>query len=208
MAEISPTIHTVNLRRAVNLYRREIVCPLLVAHIHYAILGEKHSVASVARRHHAVHHVDAALDCLENICRRTDSHKITGLVFWQYLIDNLDHLIHLLRRLANCQTANGIAVGTKIGDKLGRLLTKVFIDTALHNREICLTVAIFAIGCLIVVPSEAQPAQSQRQRLFGILIVGIARRTLVKRHHYVGTDGTLYVDHSLWREQMFRAVDV
>ena len=101
-----------------------------------------------------------------------------------------------------------VFVGTKIGDKLGRLLTKVFIDTALHNRKICLTVAIFAVGCLIVVPSAAQPAQSQRQRLFGILIVGIARRTLVKRHHYVGTDGTLYVDHSLWREQMFRAVDV
>ena len=59
-----------------------------------------------------------------------------------------------------------------------------------------------------MLPPPVEPAASQRQRLFGIVIVGIARGTLVERHHDVRPDDALRIHHILGRKEVFRAVDV
>ena len=115
MAHIGLGVGCVDIARTVFLQRREIIGPLAVAHVHDAVAGEEHAVATVAGRHHAVHHINAAVNRLKYIGRSAYAHQITRTVCGQNVIDHLDHLIHHLGRLAYGKTADGISVGSEIG---------------------------------------------------------------------------------------------
>ena len=127
---------------AVGVDGREVVFPLFVAHVHRALVGKQHGVAPVSGRHHAVEHVYTTLDSFENVLRCTNAHEVTGLIFGQYLVYNLYHLIHHLGWFANCQPADSVSIGTFIGYMLGRLLSKVFVSTTLYNGKEALLIAI------------------------------------------------------------------
>ena len=51
-----------------------------VAQIDLAEAGERHAVAPVAGRHHAIEHVDAARDRLHQILGRADAHQIARAI--------------------------------------------------------------------------------------------------------------------------------
>ena len=76
---------------------------------------EKHAVAAVAGRHHAVKHVDTSVDSLKDVGRSADTHQIARTVLGENLVDNLNHVIHDFGRFAYGKTADGIAVSPKIG---------------------------------------------------------------------------------------------
>ena len=57
-------------------------------------------------------------------------------------------------------------------------------------------------------PATLQPALGQAKAVLGIVVVALARRTLVKRHHDVGTDDALCVHHVLGSEEMLRTVNM
>ena len=153
MTHISLRIETVDIARAVLLQGREVIGPLLVTHIHDAVGSKKHSVSTVTCRHHAVHHVDTSLDGFQNVGRCADSHKVTRLVGGKYLIDHLNHVVHHLGRFTYGQAAYGVTVGTKVGNRLGRLTAQVGISASLHNREVSLRVTVSTLGFLISLPS-------------------------------------------------------
>ena len=140
-------------RGAILLQGSEIVGPLLVAHVHDAMAGEEHAVAAVARRHHTVHHIHATVNGLKDVGRRAHTHQVAGTVLRQDVVDDLDHLIHHLGGFAHGQAANGVAVGTQVGDKLAGFLSQVFIDATLHDGEIGLAVTIAGLGVLEVFPA-------------------------------------------------------
>ena len=78
MPHVSLRVKPVDKRRAVGLKWREVVRPLGVAHVHGPVGSEQHAVPAVARRHHAVHHVYAAVYGLQDIRRLV--YLILGLI--------------------------------------------------------------------------------------------------------------------------------
>ena len=69
-------------------------------------------------------------------------------------------------------------------------------------------VAILRLRLVEARDAAVQPAVGQFHRLLGIVVVGIARRTLVEGHHDVRPDGALDVHHAFGREDVLAAVDV
>ena len=208
VAHVCLAIDMVNNRGTVFLQGGEVVGPLLVAHVHNAMTGKEHTIAAVARGHHTVHHINAAIDGLEHVGRGTDTHQVAGTVLRQDVIDDFYHLIHHLGGFTHGEAADGVTVGTQVGDKLGRFLTQVLIDTTLHDREIGLTVAVAGLCVLEVLPAAGQPVVGQRQRLAGIVVVAGAWRALVQRHHDVTADGAFNVHHLLGGKQVLATIDV
>ena len=99
---------------------------------------EKHTVAPVARRHHAIHHIDATVYRLKDIGRSANAHKVAGFVGRKNLIDHLNHVIHDFSRFTHGQTTYRVAVRAEFADKFCRLAAQIRIGDPLNNREICL----------------------------------------------------------------------
>ena len=153
MAQVCFRVDLVNEAVAVGLQWGEVVGPFLVAHVHYAVGGEEHAVASVACGHHTVHHVDATVDGFEDIGRCADSHEVTGFVGWQDFVDHLNHLIHGFGRFADSQPSDGVAVGAEFSHSRGGFTSQVGIGASLHNREEALPVAVEPFGCVEMIPA-------------------------------------------------------
>ena len=187
---------------------REVGLPLLVAHVHRALVGEEHGVAAVARGHHAVEHIDTAGDALQQVLGRAHTHEVARLVLGQDGVDDLDHLVHHLGGLAHGQSANGIALGALVGDVLSRLAPQVGIGAALDDRKEGLGVAVEGLGLAETLEAAVEPALGKPKAVLGVGVVALARRTLVERHDDVGTDDALDVHHALGGEDVLRTVDV
>ena len=208
MVEISPAVARIDERPAFGVDGREVILPFLVAHVDRPEAGEQLPVAPVAGGHDAIEHVDAPLDRLQDIDGRADTHQVARLVFGQYLVDDLDHLVHLFGRLTYGEAADRVPVGPFAGHLLGRLDTKILVDTTLHDGEEALRIAIFGIRLVETLEATVEPALRQAQRLLRVVVVGVARATLVEGHDDVRTDRALDIHHLLGREEVLRPVDV
>ena len=135
MAQIRFAVQRVYIGSTVRLNGGEIRFPFFVSHIDDTVFGKQHSISSVACRHYAVEHIYAAFYPFKDIDRSTDAHQITGLVFRQNLVDNFDHLIHLIDGFAYCQSADSISVRSFGSHKLRRLFAQIGVNTSLNNRE-------------------------------------------------------------------------
>ena len=105
VVEIGLGVYTVYFA-AIRIDRREVVLPLLVAHVHGSLIGEEHGVATISGGHDTIEHVDATLDGLEDVLWGAYPHQVTGTVLGQNLIDDLDHVVHHLCGLSYSQSAN------------------------------------------------------------------------------------------------------
>ena len=71
---------------------------------------KRHAVTAVPGRHHAIEHVDAARDRLQDVLGRADTHQIARPVRRQERRHLLDHRQHHRLRLADRKAADGVAV--------------------------------------------------------------------------------------------------
>ena len=207
MVEVSLGVDAVYIA-TVRVDRREVHLPLLVSQVHGTFVSEEHSVATITSRHHAVEHVDTTLYAFEDILWSAHTHEVARLVFWQYLVYHLYHLVHYLGRFAHGKSANGITISTLVCNELSSFLTKVFECTSLNNREQALSMTIKRFGFVESLEATVEPTLSHHQALLGILIVALARRTLVESHHDVGTNDALSIHNILRSEDMLRAIDM
>ena len=208
MVQIGAAVLRVHKGVAAGVYGREVVRPFGVAHVKHALGGEEHGVAAVARGHHAVEHIHAALYGFEDIYRRANAHEIARAVGGQNVIHHLYHLVHLFRRLAHGQSADGVALRAEVAHELGTLAAQLGIDATLHDGEECLAVTVFRFCFMKTLPTAFHPAVRQVEALACVGKVCRSRRALVESHHDVRADGALDVHHLLGREEMLAAVDV
>ena len=207
VVQIGLRVYAVNVA-TVGVDGREVVLPLLVAHVHRSLIGEQHRIATIAGGHDAVEHVDATLNGLQDVLWCTDAHQVARTVLGQDVVDHLNHLVHHLRRFTDSQstdacTASVVQLAQHVTDMLGSVLSEVFIGAALHNGEQRLVVAIQRFRLVEALHATLQPALGQPERVLGILVVALSWWTLVKGHHDIGTNDALCVHHVLWREDMF-----
>ncbi len=85
----------VYLATAVFVNRREVHLPFLVAHVHRALIGEEHGVASVVSASRSGTYPHSSLNALKDVLRSAYSHQVTWLVLGQNLVNHLYHLIHI-----------------------------------------------------------------------------------------------------------------
>ena len=187
---------------------RKVVLPLLVAHVHGALVGEEHGIATITGGHHTVEHVDATFDGLEDVLWSTHTHEVSRTILGQDVVDHLDHIVHHLGGFANGQTSNRgattiVELSEHVADMLGGILTQVFIGAALYDGEERLAIAIEGLRLVETLHASLQPTLCKPQTISGILIVALAWRALVEGHHDIGSDGALGIHHILGGEEVF-----
>ena len=208
MAQIGARVGRIHPRVAGRIDGREVVRPLAVLDVDDTFGGKQHPVAAVAGRHHAVHHVDTAVDGFQDVGRRADAHQVAGSVGRQDGADLLDHLVHHLMWLAHGQTSDGVPLRSDRSDLLGRDPAQVGVHRALHDGEQGLRITV-TFGMFGQVRHAAvQPAVGHLHRGLGIGIFTRIRRTLVESHDDVGPDLAFDLHDTLRGEQVRRTVDV
>src|SRR5947207_2375919 len=81
-----------------------------VAEVQWPVGGERLPRAARARRQHAVEHVDAADDRLDDIVRLADTHQVARLVCGQHAYREIEAAEHRLLPLADRKSADRITV--------------------------------------------------------------------------------------------------
>src|SRR5581483_12482312 len=94
---------------------------------------EGHAMPPQPRRQHAVEHVDAARDGLEQVARRADSHQVPWAVLGQRRAGGLERGPGLASGLPDAQTADTVAVEAQRAEGPGGELTEVRVGAALHD---------------------------------------------------------------------------
>ena len=106
-----------------------------VAEIEATVGGQRRSRPRGTGRQHAVEHVDAAGDHLEDPLRVADPHEVAGLAGRQQRRRPADRVEHLLPVLPDRQPAERVAVEVERRDLLDRAPAQLRIGAALGDAE-------------------------------------------------------------------------
>ena len=158
----------------------------------------------VARRHHAIEHIDAARHRFQHIRRRADTHQIPRAILRQDRRDLFDHRKHHRLRFAHREPADRIAVKTDVDQGLGAGLTEFGYVTALRDAEQQVSGRCGLEGPL----AALRPAQ---RKLHGALDIAALRRqphAFIELHGDVGAKQPLHLDRALRRQLGAGAVDM
>ena len=100
-----------------------------------AFVGERRGIAAVARRQHAVEHIDAGADAGEEVLRPADAHQIARFLDRQQRRRRAEGGDHLRRRLADAEAAQGVAGKVQRGQLAAQRAAQLQIGAALHDGE-------------------------------------------------------------------------
>ena len=198
----------VNERRAVGVEFGEIVLPLLVFEVDGALRGENHTIPAVAGGHHAVKHIYAPCHTFYNIGGSANAHQVSRLVFGEYVVDYLNHLVHHLHGFAYGEAADGIAVHSLTCNKLRRLFPQILVHAALYDGEVRLGVSVERGALIEMLDAPCEPLVRDVERLGGVFVSAGVGGALVESHHNVAADGSLDVHDVFRREKMLASIDV
>ena len=154
-------------------------------------------MAAVARRHHAVEHVDAARDRFEDVVGRADAHQIARPVGRQLRRRLLDHRQHHVLRLADRKAADGVALEIRCRPARARSRRAArgssppctMPNSALPGLR-ALEGALAALG----------PAQRQLHRALDLVARRRQPQAFVELHGDVGAEQPLDLDRALRRQ--------
>ena len=96
---------------------------------------ERQTVTAITGGHHAIEHIDAARDGLQDVVRGADAHEITRLLDGQSRRRFGDDLEHDLLGFANGESAERVALEADFGQAACALLAQGLIVAALHDAE-------------------------------------------------------------------------
>src|SRR5713101_10036618 len=99
------------------------------------------AITAVTCGQHAIEHVDAAGDGLDQVFGRPDSHQITRLVRRHSRRDIFNYIQHHAFLFANAKTADCITVESNFNRALQTLAPQIEVRSALNDAEQSLSVA-------------------------------------------------------------------
>ena len=123
MMQIGARIVLTGIAVALRIQRSGIALVLRVADFHYAVGDKKVSIAGVARRHHAVKHINAAAHALHPVFRFAHAHQVARFICRDLRADVLQNAVHILFRLADSQTADSVAIKAYLYQTFDRDIT-------------------------------------------------------------------------------------
>ncbi len=191
------------IARAGFVERARIVLVLRVLDLDVAEARKQVAVARVARRHHAVEHVDAGLHAVYQILGRADAHQIARLVLRQAWRRVRQDACHFVLRLADRQPADGESVEADVGQGGERFIAQILVHPPLHDAE-----QRVGVGEPVVLVARAlRPAQGHAHRLGRFVVGRRVGRAFVEDHHNVGIERVLDAHRLFRRQEQLVAVD-
>ena len=185
---------------AIFVERTDVVAVARVAQPDGAVAGEYPAVARIARGHHAIEHVDAALHGVHNIGRRADPHQIPRRAGRQPRCHVAQDAQHVFLRLAHRQPADCIAIEADVLQAGKGFVAQSFMHAALNDAEQCVRIAFMrplaALG----------PTQRKPHGIGCFTLVGRIRRTFVENHDHIGIERALDAHRLLRRQETDVAV--
>ena len=162
---------------------------------------ERLAVARVARRQHAVEHVDARADRDEEIARRADPHEVARPLRVEVRRHLGQGCVHRLDGLADREAAEREAVERERAELVGVRAPEVDVRAPLHDAE---------HGLPLASRREAArgPAGRLRHRALDLVARRAAGRAHVELHRDVRAEQPLHAHRLLRRERAPRAVEV
>src|SRR5438067_7132463 len=147
-----------------------------VPEVEASLPRERRARAGGARREHAVEHVDAPLDHLEDALGVANAHEVARLAGREERSGPGDSLEHQPPILADRQAAEGVAVEVELGDLLDRAPPQLRIGRPLRDAE-----AELALGARR--PAlVARPERGATDRLLEVAPRDVRRRADVEAH--------------------------
>ena len=172
----------------------------------HAVIREKTAVAGHSCRQHAVKEVYAVLNTLEDIVRRTDSHHIARLFFWDVLGRPAEKVLKLGLALTYRKASDRNAREVHLADRDGAFLSQILVEIALDNAK---EVSPEVLGKPVPLCDGALcPELCHSPGLFCIPVFDVRRSADIKAHCDVAAYHSLDVNNLLWREDMTRAVNM
>ena len=162
-----------------------------VADLQIAKAGEQRAVASIARGHNAVKHINSVLHAGNQVLGRTHAHQVMRLVGGQARANVAQKPQHVFLGLAHTQAAHGDTGKVQRLQARQRLLAQVLKHTALHDAEQGIWVRQPGkLGLAALGPAQAQEHGSARLGLrghpaFGSGLYRQVRGALIELHHDV-----------------------
>ncbi len=182
---------------------------LLIFDVNGAIWGEGLAVTSAAGGVNAVEHIDSLGDHLEKLGGRAEAHGVARFILGEEGFGILDRGEHLFFRLADRDSADGIAVEIEVDELAGGKLTEVRIDGALHNAEMKLaTVSRGGLVGFDPVLAALSPAGCESGGVFRVFALAGIGGAFVKKHRDVGSESGLNFHAFLWAEHHAGAIEV
>ncbi len=160
MSEIGLRKCCIHIVCTIRIDGRKIISPPEVSNIYYSLTGEKHSISAISGRHYTVEHVNATGNCLQNICRSTNSHKVSWPIAWKNGFNNLNHFVHHLLRFANRKSTNSIAFAVKLRSTFGSFTPQLGINATLNDWKKGLRVTVSGVGAIKMFQASFKPLLS------------------------------------------------
>ena len=156
-------------------------------------------MAGVAGGEHAVEHVDAPGDDLDEAGRVTQSHEVTGLVGGQEVDGRRERLEHLIARLSHAQPTHCVSVEPDPHRAFGALGPQRCVDPSLHDPELALPLR--RIGVLEEgSTTPVRPGGGPLDRLAEHLVGRRERRAHIEDHLDVSAEVGLHLRSTLRRQ--------
>ena len=164
-------------------------------------------MATGPRRHHAIEHVDAARDALDQVIRRADAHEIARLIRREIGLARFDRREHIRLRLAHREAAERVARQVEPRERLRAFPAQKRVGAPLNDAEQCPPFA------RLHQPLEGglralRPAQREPHRARDLLVWRRQPDAFVELHDDVAIEQVLDLDRALGREFVLRAVDM
>ncbi len=210
MVQVGARIIARRRTRALRIERRRIVRVHRVAQVDRPAPRIGEPVPPVARRQHAIEHVDAAPHGLDQVQRRADTHEVARLRLRQEWQRRIERRQHQVVPLADRETADRITFEIHRDQRFGRAPPQLGIRSALHDAEQRLAAGGRPRRALRQEGGARALRPAQRQ-LHGALHLAPFRRQLdafVELHLDVRAEQALDLDRALRRQHVPRAVEV
>ena len=101
----------------------------------FSMRSEQHSIACISGGHYAVKHIYSCFNSFQQICRISNTHKVTGFFSRHFWCDMMGYIIHFFLCFTYTQTANSIAVKTYLNNLMHGLFTQVKLMTSLYDAK-------------------------------------------------------------------------
>src|SRR4249919_1049058 len=182
------------------LDRTQVRPVLCVADADDARPGEEVPVARVARRHHAVEHVDTARHRLDQVLRPPDAHQVTGAIDRQLWTGMFEHRVSFGLGFTDGQATDRVAVEPDRLEALERLRAQRMMHATLDDAEQRRVVAF------VRAPAAFGPAQAELHRCACDVFRRRIRRALVEDHDDVRLQHALDAHAFLGSEEHGRSI--
>src|SRR5258705_7262436 len=215
MPQIGAGMGPARIARARRIHGSLVFRILRVPDVETAFARKQLSGPRVARRQHAVEHVDAARDALPEVLGRAGAHQIARLRLGEAARGLAGDVIHKVDRLADAQSSDRVALEADPDGGLGALVAQVLENPTLHDAELRLPgvggpdVTRLAVANLLEPRATPRgPAHRAFHRSRRFVLRRGEREALVEDHRDVGAQARLDVRRAFRRQQVWRAVEV